>query len=108
VRDGKCGKDRVTVLPDSVKPQFQAHLREIRQLHQRDLESGGGRVHLPYALARRDPRQDEDALHARAQPRGPWRPESGGPPLTRQLLMRRALPQKPPAFGCEASAYPAA
>lgn len=60
VRDGKGGKDRVTVLPDSVKSPFQVHLREVRQLHQRDLESGGGRVHLPYALARKYPRADQE------------------------------------------------
>ena len=60
VRDGKGGKDRVTVLPDLVKSLLQAHLREVRQLHQRDLESGGGRVHLPYALARKYPGADQE------------------------------------------------
>ena len=44
VRDGKGGKDRKTVLPDSVKSPFQVHLREVRQLHQRDLEAGGGQA----------------------------------------------------------------
>ena len=60
VRDGKGGKDRVTVLPESVKTPLLAHLREVRQLHQRDLEAGGGRVHLPYALGRKYPRADQE------------------------------------------------
>lgn len=60
VRDGKGGKDRMTVLPDSVKAPLLTHLREVRQLHQRDLEAGGGRVHLPYALARKYPRADQE------------------------------------------------
>jgi len=58
VREGKGGKDRMTVLPDSVKTPLLTHLREVRQLHQRDLDAGGGRVQLPYALARKYPRAE--------------------------------------------------
>jgi integron integrase len=60
VRDGKGGKERVTVLPDSVKAPLLAHLRAVRQIHQNDLDAGGGRVHLPYALARKYPQADKE------------------------------------------------
>ena len=55
VRDGKGSKDRVTVLPDSLIPSLRAHLERVQALHQRDLEAGGGSVHLPYALSRKYP-----------------------------------------------------
>ncbi len=58
VREGKGGKDRVTVLPDKVAAALGQHLEGVRRLHQRDLELGLGRVELPYALARKYPNAD--------------------------------------------------
>jgi integron integrase len=51
IRDGKGGKDRVTMLPDSLITPLQAHLEKVQALHQRDLAEGFGEVHLPDALA---------------------------------------------------------
>jgi len=51
VRDGKGGKDRVTMLPDRLVAPLQAHLERVRALHERDLAEGFGEVHLPDALA---------------------------------------------------------
>jgi integron integrase len=51
VRDGKGGKDRVTMLPGSIQEDLKRHLREVRLLHEKDLAEGFGRVELPYALA---------------------------------------------------------
>ena len=53
VRCGKGMKDRVTVLPDSVRDPLDAHLNGVRKLHERDVERGGGYVELPYALGRK-------------------------------------------------------
>jgi len=55
VRDGKGFKDRRTMLPEAVRGPLQAHLARVRQLHQRDLAAGYGRVLLPGALARKYP-----------------------------------------------------
>ncbi len=55
VRDGKGGKDRVTMLPRSLKPALKAQLTRARALHQRDLDEGWGQVSLPGALARKYP-----------------------------------------------------
>jgi integron integrase len=55
VRDGKGAKDRVTMLPASVKPALQEHLKSVKRLHERDLREGYGAVYLPYALARKYP-----------------------------------------------------
>jgi len=55
VRDGKGAKDRVTMLPSSVKAELEGHLERVKLLHQSDLAAGGGEVYLPYALARKYP-----------------------------------------------------
>ena len=56
VRDGKGGKDRVTVLPENLVQPLQEHLGRVRALHRRDLDEGYGEVSLPHALARKYPR----------------------------------------------------
>jgi len=55
VRDGKGGKDRVTVLPKALVPFLQDHLRHVEYLHDDDLSKGYGSVPLPSALERKYP-----------------------------------------------------
>lgn len=55
VRQGKGGKDRVTVLPDSLLSPLQGHLEARRQLFDRDSIAGTAGVYLPGALARKYP-----------------------------------------------------
>jgi len=55
VRDGKGHKDRVTMLPQQVKAPFQEHLRDVKKLHEQDVQAGAGHVSLPYALERKYP-----------------------------------------------------
>ena len=40
VRDGKGGKDRITVLPNSLKEPLKKHLEKVKALHERDLLDG--------------------------------------------------------------------
>ena len=51
VRDGKGGKDRVTVLPENLVLPLQEHLSRRRAEHQSDTAEGFGTVWLPDALA---------------------------------------------------------
>ena len=60
IRNPKGGRDRVTLLPDSVRDRLQEHLLEVRTLHERDLADGFGSVYLPHALARKYPHADRD------------------------------------------------
>lgn len=55
VRDGKGQKDRVTMLPGSVKDSLKRHLEKVKAIHENDLKAGLGNVVLPYALARKYP-----------------------------------------------------
>ena len=55
VRDGKGAKDRVTMLPESVKARFHEHLKKVKAIHERDLADGRGRVVMPRALDRKYP-----------------------------------------------------
>ncbi len=60
VRDGKGGKDRRTLLPQSLVAGLQEHLLKVRRLHQADLAAGWGRVLMPCALARKYPNTERE------------------------------------------------
>lgn len=51
IRRGKGGKDRVTVLPESLRGAVAGQLEQAKQLHDRDLAAGGGVVEMPGALS---------------------------------------------------------
>jgi len=55
VRDGKGGKDRVTMLPTNLATALERHLIKVKVQHEEDVEAGYGQVYLPYALARKYP-----------------------------------------------------
>jgi integron integrase len=60
VRDGKGGKDRVTMLPQTLVAQLQEHLRWCRRLYEDDLAKGMAAVFLPDALERKYPAAGTD------------------------------------------------
>ncbi|GAB5534434.1 MAG: integron integrase [Rubricoccaceae bacterium] len=53
VREGKGGKDRATVLPQSLGRPMRHQLEAVRRLHEADLAEGGGEAVLPHALERK-------------------------------------------------------
>ncbi|MBN1350373.1 integron integrase [candidate division KSB1 bacterium] len=55
IRDGKGGKDRVTLFPKSIHEDLQIQLGNVKKLHDQDLSNGYGSVYLPNALARKYP-----------------------------------------------------
>jgi integron integrase len=55
VRHGKGGKDRVTVLPESLTEPLEAQLSHAKQIHQLDLKEGYGCIYLPFALTKKYP-----------------------------------------------------
>ena len=55
VRGGKGDKDRVTMLPETVRNALLDHLKRVRQLWEADIREGVGTVSLPDALERKYP-----------------------------------------------------
>jgi integron integrase len=55
IRGGKGERDRVTMLPESLKPVLRVHLEGVRRLHTMALAAGAGAVELPGALAGKYP-----------------------------------------------------
>lgn len=53
VRQGKGGKDRRTMLPESLIDPLRVHFERVKILHEGDLAAGHGVVHLPGAMARK-------------------------------------------------------
>jgi integron integrase len=60
VRRGKGDKDRSTVLPSAVKERLREHLKRVKALHEQDLGTGYGEVHLPHALGRKYPKAGKE------------------------------------------------
>lgn len=60
IRDGKGQKDRVTMLPQLLFDPLRTHLAKVRQLHERDVAEGFGRVYLPFALDRKYPNANRE------------------------------------------------
>lgn len=60
VREGKGGKDRVTVLPQSLIESLRAHLAVRRTVYERDRAANRAQVFLPDALARKYPKAEQD------------------------------------------------
>ncbi len=54
IRGGKGGKDRTTILPESVRNDLHRHIDNSIRIHHRDLEEGFGEVFLPYAMNRKN------------------------------------------------------
>jgi integron integrase len=55
IRDGKGGKDRVTMLPQSLVLPLKDHLIRVKHLYEQDLADGHGEVWLAESLARKYP-----------------------------------------------------
>lgn len=60
IRDGKGAKDRMTMLPESLKAPLQEHLTQVKAVHQQDVADGWGRVLLPNALDRKYPNASQE------------------------------------------------
>lgn len=80
VRAGKGNKDRVTVLPATVKAELSRHLQAMKRQHDRDLLRGWGWVELPWALTRKYVSPLLRHTSARVQPRHPGGPGAAWSP----------------------------
>lgn len=61
IRDGKGSKDRVTMLPQTLRAELKVQIQQSLALHENDLASGEGKVWMPHALARKYPNAPTEA-----------------------------------------------
>lgn len=101
VRDGKGGKDRVTVLPEALVAPLTVHLSRVREQHELAMARGFGGVELPFALQRKYPRAHQDwgwqyvfpAANPTVDPRSGVRRRTHAPEETIQRAVRAAVRQ---------------
>ncbi|MGI8917093.1 MAG: integron integrase [Pyrinomonadaceae bacterium] len=99
IREGKGDKDRVTMLPQTIRSSLQQQLLKVKVLHDKDAQAGFGRVFLPYALARKYPNADSafawqyffPALKRSIDPRSGEERRHHIPPESVQRAVRTAI-----------------
>lgn len=60
IRNGKGAKDRVTMLPGTLKDHLREHLLRVKEIHERDKAAGWGCVPIPGALEKKYPNASRD------------------------------------------------
>jgi len=55
VRGGKGDKDRISILPETVKADLHRQIKRVIEVHRQDLRNGYDSVYLPDGLARKYP-----------------------------------------------------
>ena len=60
VRDGKGGKDRITMLPVKTIELLRKQIEKTKKLHEQDLKVGFGTVELPFALEKKYPNANKE------------------------------------------------
>ncbi|MBA4070217.1 MAG: integron integrase [Gemmatimonas sp.] len=60
VRQGKGGRDRLTMLPESLVEPLRLQMERVRELHRRDMAAGRGHVMVPTAMTRKAPSAARD------------------------------------------------
>jgi len=62
---GKGGKDRVTMLPQTLCASLKKQVKVVESLHHKDLSEGEGKTSLPAGLARKYPYAINDTNHSK-------------------------------------------
>jgi integron integrase len=60
VRQGKGRKDRITLLPESLRQRLREQIAQAHNQHRKDVADGAGFVELPHGLAIKYPRADRE------------------------------------------------
>jgi integron integrase len=55
IREGKGGRDRVTMVPVQLADALRRQIEKVARIHEEDLSAGAGEVYLPHALVRKAP-----------------------------------------------------
>jgi integron integrase len=55
IREGKGGRDRVTMIPVQLAEMLRQQIEKAARIHEEDLSAGAGEVYLPHGLVRKAP-----------------------------------------------------
>lgn len=83
VRDGKGGRDRVTMIPVQLADALRRQIEKAARIHEEDLSAGAGEVYLPHGLVRKAPRMAKQLAWQYLFPaarRSFWTDEQDGAP----------------------------
>jgi integron integrase len=72
IHDGKGEKDRVTMLPESLRTALTEQLKRVKLLHEKDLAAGLGTVWLPGALSVKYPGAEREWVWQWVFPSTSW------------------------------------
>jgi integron integrase len=78
VRGGKGDRDRVVMLPETLRGRLVEQIRRVRARHERDLRRGGGFVPLPAVLENKVPYARDDWRWQYLFPSGTLRKDEAG------------------------------
>jgi integrase len=62
IHDGKGKQSRRTLLPESIIPLLKEHFKNVKAIHERDLERGLGYTYLPPGLEKKCPSAIEPGI----------------------------------------------
>ncbi len=60
IREGKGGRERVTMVPVQLADALRRQMEKVARLHAEDLRAGAGEVYLPHAFVRKAPGAAEE------------------------------------------------
>lgn len=60
VRNGKGAKDRRVMLPSQLKDELRLQIKKVKELHDKDLADGWGKVQMPDCLEKKYPNASKD------------------------------------------------
>lgn len=94
VRQGKGGRDRVTLLPQILTEPIERQVEKVRALHEYDIKMGWGEVWMPNALARKYPHAAKSLAWAFLFPASRPGPEPGTGVLRRHHIHPSAVQKR--------------
>lgn len=110
IRDGKGAKDRVTMLPQSLRAPLQEHLVWQRSLYEGDFAQGQAAVYLPDALAVKYPNAPTEWGWQYVFPSGSYSTDPRSGAIRRhhidEKLLQRAMKRAVQAAGIAKPATP--
>ncbi len=91
VRFGKGNKDRFVMLPTIIRARLITHLKNVKDLHTKDIRNGFGSVYLPFALEQKYPQARKEVRWQYLFPAGKISPDPRSGVRRRHHIFKNGL-----------------